>query len=253
MRRYATKIKTWLLIGAMGGLLWTAPLQAGSIGVSPTLDPNSNDFVLLDDLVSGESPGVIVGDKCFTEFFYSGLGDMPDAQEVKVYGFEDVNGNFGLSFHGTFIDLPGSAASDALLRFTVSVMPDALQQGYRISDAHLFMGGAGAGDNSVVTVDESFQENDETLNVFFSTLGEGGQQTSDWVFFDEVYESLRVTKDIFALAGSGSIRQAGTSVIDQSFSQTREPVPEPVTAVLMTLGALSLANLARRERSPDVG
>lgn len=213
-----------------------------------TLDPNdSNDFVTLADLVDGSVVGVVVGDKTFDEFFYSTIGaDMPDPENINVFGFEDADGNFGVSFHGIFIDLPGGGPSDALLRFTVSVTEDAAAQGFRISDANLFLGGLGLGDDSFFSVDESFQENDETLNVFGTTLGNGPEETqlSDGVFFDELYTKLRVTKDIFALAGDNTNQPVRTTVIDQSFSQ--EVIPEPATIGLVGLALIGLA-LGKRE------
>jgi len=212
-----------------------------------TLDPNdSNDFVLLSDLINGQVEGVNVGDKTFSEFFYSTLqNDMPDADRISVFGFEDADGNFGVSFHGAFIDLPGGGPSDALLRFTVEVSAQAAAQGFRITDAHLFAGGLGVGENSVFTVDESFQSNNKVMNVFGTTLG-GPLETklSDWVDFDELYTRLRVTKDIFALAGDGSNLPARTTVIDQSFSQTQ--IPEPATIGLVGLALIGIA-IGRRE------
>ena len=44
---------------------------------------------------------------------------MPVANDVLVLGFKDPDGNWGVSFHGTFVDLPGGGFSDALIRFMV--------------------------------------------------------------------------------------------------------------------------------------
>ncbi len=222
------------------------PLHAEAAHVA--LDPNdSNDSVLLADLLDGSVVGVVVGDKMFDEFFYSTIGnDMPDADNINVFGFQDNYGNWGISFHGVFLDLPGNGPSDALLRFTVSVTEAAQNQGWRISDAHLFAGGVGLGDNSFFSIDESFQENSETLNVFATTLGNGPpeQQLSDGVDFDELYTSLRVTKDILAFAGANTNQPVRSTAIDQSFSQVQ--VPEPATAMLMLLGSLAMVGFRRR-------
>jgi hypothetical protein len=81
---------------------------------------NSDDAVLLADLINGQVQGIVVGDKIFTGFSYSHLGDMPSSSGVNVLGFQDLNGNWGISLHGTFIDLPGDdTPSDALIRFMV--------------------------------------------------------------------------------------------------------------------------------------
>ena len=220
----------------------TVSAQAAHI----TLDPNNaNDSVKLADLISGQVVGVAVGDKTFDEFFYSNLGDMPAAEDINVFGFQDIDGNFGVSLHGSFIDLPGGGPSDALLRFTVSVAPDAAQQGFRISDAHLFAGGIGVADNSAFIVDESFQQNNQTMSVYATTLGNAPEQKlSDWVFFAKNYTSLRVTKDIFALAGDGANLPARATVIDHSFSQ--EIVPEPATIGLAGMALVGMI-LARRK------
>ncbi len=223
--------------------LCTVSVQAAFVSLNPN---DSSTSVTLADLTSGQVEGVTVGDKTFSEFFYSTLpdDDMPAPEDINVFGFEDDNGNFGVSFHGAFVDLPGGGASDALLRFTVEVSPDALASGWRISDAHLFAGGLGVGEDSAFTIDESFQQNDATLHAYATTLGGPlDKKLSDWVFFDELYTKLRVTKDIFALAGNTNL-PARTTVIDQSFSQTK--IPEPATIGLVALALLGMVATRRK-------
>ena len=218
--------------------------SAALIDLTPTPPAlNSNDSVSLASLIADPTSGVQVGDKLFTAFSYSRIGDMPAASDVLVLGFQDPSGNFGVSFHGAFIDLPGGGASDALVRFLVQVDPLQAQQGRRISDAHLSIGGVGVGENSAFIVDESFQERNETLNAFKSTLPPGGVQLSDDVIFGTPLVALHVTKDIFALAGEGSFLPARATVIDQSFSQ----VPEPASVALCGLTGLALASVTRRK------
>ncbi len=208
------------------------------------LDPNdSSQSVVLSDLINGTHPGIIVGDKVFSDFFYSTLpgDDMPDASAVTVFGFRDTDNNWGMSLRGAFLDLPGGGPSAALLRFTVEVETDAVASGLRISDAHLFAGGVGVGDDSVLTIDETFENNStQSLNVFATTLGgQPEQRLSDWVDFDELTTSMRVTKEIFALASNNGNLPARVGVIDQSFSQV--VVPEPATWCLMMIGAAGIA------------
>jgi hypothetical protein len=190
--------------------------------------------------------GVKVGDKDFTGFSYSTIGDMPAAADVNVLGFRDSDGNWGVSFHGGFLDLPGGAAlSDAKLRFRVSVDPVGLRQGFRISDAHLFAAGIGVGPNSFFAVDESFEGLNNTMNVFKTTLGGNqDQQLFDWTYFDEPMASIVVTKDILAIAGANSTQPARATVIDQSFSQVR--IPEPATVAIALLGLVGFAAVRRR-------
>src|SRR5262249_13038699 len=150
------------------------------IDLTPTNGVNSTTSVKLSDLVSGEVMGISVGDKQFTGFNYSPIGDMPTGANVNVFGFKDPDGNWGITFSSnTFMDLPGGGPSDALIRYVVQVDPASVQQGWRISDAHMFLGAPSVGPNSVFIVDESFLENNQTLHTFVSTLGPGGTQTLD--------------------------------------------------------------------------
>lgn len=221
--------------------------QAGLITLAPN---DSNSSITLADLLdpSGQYDGILVGDKEFTEFFYSTLpgDDMPDAENIGVFGFMDQDGNYGVSFHGAFIDLPGGGSSDALLRFNVDVSADAAANGWRISDAHLFMGGVGLGENSFFSIDESFEGLDKTLHVLRSTLTDPASlKIADTVYFDELHTGLRVTKDIFALSGDPQ-QPARVTVIDQSFSQTQIVVPEPMTIGLVGIALLGIVASRRR-------
>ena len=152
----------------------------------------------------------------------------------------DDPGNYGVSFHGAFHRLAWRRCFGCSLTFHRQVTEEAAEQGFRISDAHLFAGGIGVGENSVLTIDESFQQNNDIMNVYATTLG-GPLDTklSDSVDFENLYTRLRVTKDIFALAGEGSNLPARTTVIDQSFSQ--EIIPEPATLGLAGLAVIGMA------------
>jgi hypothetical protein len=218
------------------------------IDLTPINGVNSSMTVSLADLVSGQVMGVTVGDKVFTGFNYSPIGDMPPASMVQVLGFKDPQGNWGVSFHGSFIDLPGGGASDALLRFMVQVDPVQTRLGRKISDAHLFLNGVGAGTNSVFTVDESFLQNSNTLSTFYSTINAPPttQKLQDGTIFQVPVSALNVTKDIFALAANDSTLPARATVIDQSFSQTQ--VPEPATLALLALAGVGLVGLARKRK-----
>lgn len=206
---------------------------------------NSIGSVTLAALQDDPTGGIIVGDKIFTGFSYSRLGDMPLPTEVNVLGFKDPDGNWGVSFHGIFQDKPGGSESDALIRFAVEVSPQGQAQGWQISDAHLFLGGVGAGDESFITVDETFLGKNETLNAYYSTVGPGvNSQLSDSTIFTTPVTKLFVTKDIFASAAAGGFLPARATVIDQSFSQTL--IPEPATLALAGMGGIAAVAMRRR-------
>lgn len=231
---------------AMATCLILSTASAALIDLTPVGSAvNSVNSITLADLQSDPTSGIIVGDKIFTGFSYSRLGDMPAASNINVLGFKDPSGNWGVSFHGTFLDLPGGSSSDALIRFAVEVDQDAAEDGWRISDAHLFLGGVGVGDESFLTVDESFLGKNETLNTYMSTLGPGtNSKLTDGTVFATSVTKLNVTKDVFASAAEGGFLPARATVIDQSFSQTL--VPEPATLALAGMGGLAMAAIRRR-------
>jgi hypothetical protein len=243
--RRLTSLGIILLVGC-AWLGITNLAQASLIDLTPTNGVNSTSSVLLSDLVSGEVMGLQVGDKVFTGFSYSRLGDMPQAQDVQVLGFKDPDGNWGVTFHGSFVDLPGGSFSDALIRYMVQVDPTGTRLLNRISDAHIFLGGVGVGPNSAFIVDESFLENNKTMHTFQSTLGSGGSQLSDSATFNPSLLKLNVTKDIFAYAGPDSTLPARATAIDQSFSQTK--VPEPATLAMCAIASLGAIVMARRQK-----
>lgn len=237
-----------LLLCAVACTLTAVQATAALIDLTPVSPAaNSVGSVSLADLQNGQVEGITVGDKIFDGFSYSRIGDMPAAADVRVLGFRDINGNWGISLHGAFVDLPGGSFSDALVRFNVSVHPFQAQQGWRITDAHLAMGGVGMGPNSFFGVDESFTPlSNATLSVERSTIGPGNTKlTDDVLFTNPGFITLPVVKDIFAIAADGQASPARATVIDQSFSQTL--IPEPATAAMSLVGALALLGRKRRQ------
>jgi hypothetical protein len=216
--------------------------RAGFINLTPTNGVNSDTSVKLSDLIAGTNDidGITVGDKNINGFVYSPIGDMPPASDINVLGFKDPDGNWGVSFHGTFLDLPGGGISDALIRFVVNIDPTALRLGWRISDAHLFLNGVGVGPNSLFSVDESFSpDSNQTMSVYQSTINGGATKLSDSTIFSPPLTTLHVTKDILAIAAANGALPARATVIDQSFSQTNI-VPEPASLVLSLAGLIGL-------------
>lgn len=246
MLRPATRAVSTAFALAMAVCLVASTASAALIDLTPVGNAvNSVGSVSLAALQSDPAGGIIVGDKIFTGFSYSRIGDMPLPADINVLGFKDPDGNWGVSFHGTFVDLPGGGFSDALIRFQVEIDEEAIEDGWVISDAHLFIGGVGAGDESFFTVDETFLGKNETLNAFYSTLGPGvNSQLSDSTIFTTPVTKLNVTKDIFASAAEGGFLPARATVIDQSFSQTL--IPEPATLALAGMSGLAMVAIRRR-------
>jgi hypothetical protein len=220
--------------------------RAAFINLTPAAgQANSATSVKLSDLIAGTNgiDGITVGDKNINGFVYAPLGDMPASSSIDVLGFRDPSGNWGVTFHGAFLDLPGGGVSDAMLRFVVNVDPAALRQGFRISDAHLFLNGVGVGPDSLFAVDESFSpDSNNTLHAFMSTINGGGTQLSDSTVFNPTLGTLHVTKDILAIAAAEGALPARATVIDQSFSQV---IPEPASLALTMLGLIGLAAYRR--------
>jgi hypothetical protein len=244
----------WQLCGVallLAGTVAINPTHAAFINLTPTNGAaNSASSVLLSDLISGEVEGIVVGDKMMSGFSYTpqspATGDMPPANMVDVLGFQDPSGNWGLSFHGAFMDLPGGGTSDVAIRFVVNIDPVSLRQGWRITDAHLYLNGVGVGSpDSGFFVDESFAQNEsnQTLHTVMSTFPNGPTKLSDWTYFTTPLTTLHVTKDILAIASVESGEPARATMIDQSFSQTQ--VPEPATLALSLLGTAWLIGRRR--------
>jgi hypothetical protein len=230
-----------VLFEAMASLLAVSQVQATLVDLTPMGGSmNSAASVSLADLVGGAVTGIAVGDKEFTGFSYSLMGDMPNASNVLVLGFQDTSGNWGVSFHGAFLDLPGGGASTAQIGFVVEVAAQQAAQGLRLTDAHLFLGGLGVGEESSFTVDESFAQNNSLLSAYATKIGPGAPQAknSDSTVFAGVAK-LNVAKDIVALAGTGSFLPARASVIDQSFSSSQTSLPELTSIILVGLAGLA--------------
>jgi len=247
MHRFDTKVLKTLAALVCVACLALGSAQAAVVNLTPGggNGSQSTSSVLLSDLIADPTSQVTVGDKIFSTFGYSKIGDMPESNQINVLGIKDLAGNWGLTFHGSFIDLPGNGPSDALIRYLVEVDFLSAQQGWRITDAHVAMGGVGAGPGGFVSVDETFAGQNNTLNAYFSRLGPNvDSQLSDVTFFTPGVTQLLVTKDVFARAEDGSTQIARTTAIDQTFSQTL--IPEPATAAMLGFAGVALVAVRRR-------
>ena len=235
-------------------LVFASSTDAGTV---PYHELQIGESVVLSEvLVNGSIPGLIVGDKMFDRFIYSFTGDMPEPDDISVTAIE-VDDHYGIRFQGPFVDLPGGGLSDAALTFEVAVTPEAIERGWRISDAHLFGSGFGdfslAGPGAFISVDENFIGNtpratengaDAGMTVFASNSGAGGSRGEDSVFFDKLHTRLKVQKDILAFSTEEGQLPARMTIIDQTFSQ--QVIPEPTTMLLLGMGMIGMAVARRR-------
>lgn len=189
---------------------------------------HSADAVLLSTLLN-DGGTLTVGDKTFSDFTYSAVGDMPPATAVNVIPIID-DGDFGLRFQAGFIDLVGGGASDSLITFSVEAPAD------YIVGANLF-GNVDAASPGIATITETFLPEFSTTAITIAS----GVNLSASAAFDAPVQRLNVQKDILLFAGESP---ATLSFVDQTFPQ----VPEPSTALLLTFGVLGLLS-GRRGRA----
>lgn len=186
---------------------------------------HESQAVPLSDLIAGQT--LVVGDKTFSGFGYTKVGDMPEAADVNVIPITS-GGHYGVRFQGGFIDLVGGSVSDSLITFSVEA-PDPL-----INAAELLANGAAPG-GGVATITETFLPELTTTLLTISS----GANMSDSVSFDPPLKKLNVQKDILLLAGD---EPATISFVDQVFRQ----VPEPASMSLAACAAMTCLMVRRR-------
>ena len=181
---------------------------------------HSDSSVLLSSLLDGAGT-ITVGDKTFSDFTYSAVGDMPPATAINVIPIVD-SGDFGVRFQGGFIDLVGGGASDSLITFTVSA-PGPWIEGAVLS------GNVDAASPGVASITETFLPEHTTTALTITS----GVNLSDSVLFGAPVQTLPVQKDILLLAADSP---ATLSFVDQVFPQ----VPEPSTGLMLAFGVLGI-------------
>ncbi|HTI50693.1 MAG TPA: hypothetical protein VL475_07075 [Planctomycetaceae bacterium] len=190
--------------------------------------------VTLDQLVAGGT--LTVGDKLFDHFSYSKTGDMPAAGGVTVQGIVDSAGNYGILFTGTFQDLFGGGASDALIKFFVTVLDPTRQ----IVGANLF-GDPTVTGTGLASLTETFVPLAGSMHIYDNTTHTGIDTASSSV--NPSQAQISVQKDILAFANSDN-SIAGFTFVGQTFVQT----PLPGSLVLLLTGGLTLVPICRMRR-----
>jgi hypothetical protein len=221
MKRFFIGLIASIVLTLSPALSWAAFLPVGS-------------SVTLDQLVAGQS--LTVGDKLFTQFSYSKSGDMPAASGITVQGIID-NGNYGILLSGTFQDLFGGSASDALIKFDVTV----LDPGKVITAVNLF-GDPSVTGSGIASVTETFLPLPGSMKIFKSSLHTGTDSASHTLSSGQT--QISVQKDILAFAADAN-SVAGFTFIGQTFVQT----PVPGSLALLLGGALALLPVYRHRRN----
>lgn len=243
MYRNLLKYLVVCCVGVVAFAICAGTAQANLLNYAHLQPNDPNDSVVLSDLLNGEFPGIVVGDKKFTNFTYMTTGDMPDGSMVNVTGLF-VGGNYGVRFQGGFKDLfdNSNESSDALIEFTVSVVDPSR---YLISDVHLSGDpslSASGSLNAFAEVVESFPGDFDNLQLRIQNDLNGLIGAAEIDPLPIPVESLRVSKDIQLL----SIERVRASIsrIDQTFSQIE--VPEPTTTLLFVVAVMASATVRRR-------
>ncbi len=202
----------------------------------PTNNP-SNGYVL-SDLIGTD--GLLVGDKLFADFSYTNVNNIgvifPDASSIAVTPVI-VGDSFGLRFNGPWLANPGEAL-DSTVRFSV----EATDPDLYISEAQLFVTA------SSVALDGSVSISENLFDGAPPTSNEIGDlsyfETDDDIFasntteFDPI-KKVWVVKNI-ALEG-----QAFGFAHLSEFYQVFVQVPEPSSAILVGLGAITILRRRR--------
>jgi hypothetical protein len=208
------------------------------LAVAPSLSfagflPVGSSFTL-DQLVAGQT--LTVGDKLFDHFSYSKTGNMPVSSGITVQGIIDSAGNYGILLSGAFQDLFGGGASDALVKFNVTV----LDAGKTIAAVNLF-GNPTVTGSGIASVTETFLPLSGSMNISDSTTHTGHTSASHVISPGQTH--LSIQKDILAFAATrGST--AGFTYIGQTFVQT----PVPGSLVMLVGGALAMLPIYRSRR-----
>lgn len=173
------------------------------------------DPTALSTLLAAPTASVTAGDKTFSGFGYSAIGDMPAAAAISVFPIRDDDGDFGLRFAGMFTDQRGGLGSDASIRYAVATSdPRFVQTG-----AKLF-GDPSAGPQSFTVVNQSFPGSSTLLELFATGLGISPPppKTDDAADFSGRSSSFTTITDLLnsATANGGS---ASTTFFDQTYTR----------------------------------
>lgn len=225
--------------------------QTASAGVAPAT-------IGLDTLLEGGSNagGITLGDKLYSNFFFSSTGQMTlAASDVEVIFAEENNSQF-VAF---LLDLSasGTGVSDVVIQYDLTVLDPAR---HIESVGLLFDGGPlGTTGNAAASVTETVTSLDnadlvpggevqdtEIISVFND--GDGPlPDTLETTLAINPSRALRFTKDIIVSSRAGS-EGASLSVVENSVTQNGTVIPLPAAfwAAMPVLGAMVAGKKVRK-------
>ncbi len=225
--------------------LHTSKMVVAALAVGAALAAAPAQAVLLSDLISGQVPEIVVGDKTFTNFTVTVTGIpvyQADPANIEVTGVIDPNNphNIGLKFTpvsptAAMIFAHPGALVDVLLGFD-AIATDPL----KIIGVDLAFVGNAPADGLAQIVETVYGEDSQLTQLKVSTMGSSQVSAA----LPNQYHWVRVVKDIAVVAGE----TGGASV--NEFTQMFLQTPEPTTVLLLALGGAALfgRSLARRRR-----
>ena len=209
----------------------------------------------LDSLIDADGGSLTVGDKTFTNFSLTSSCSNCTPDSANFINISTLNdgGLLGLRISGPFAAMGPGAFGDWVISFDIQVNPAA---GMGITNVGLLFNGAvvAPAPGSFADVVETVRDSGgNVLGQIAVTNPPAVLQTS--LDLSQPFTTLHITKDIqLGVGGKASSDARSTiSVIDQFYTQnplqSDEPVPEPISLVLMGSGLALLRFLPRRKRS----
>ena len=220
---------------------YTKILAAGAFALLSGAQAHAAAVLTLGDLINTNG-SITVGDKVFSNFAYTGSGNVPVAALINVTG-GIFSGNIGLKFEGNWSTI-SPVGDDSIIAYTVTVTdPDFKIIGAVVSSDASVVGGFG-----YVSITDSFSSpnDNDTITSFIAVPG--NTQLTSTVNFASPVSVLDATKDI-QLGAFGGLAQL-TTIFQTYIQQGPDRTPTVPTPAALPMGLVGLVGivLARRRR-----